>query len=72
MKKLLLSVVFAGAALAVQAGGDKCCGDCSSSKVQTSTETKSCCASKETTKTTKASKKELAAKPVLQSPKAKG
>ena len=75
MKKLVLSVVFAAAALAVQAGGDKCCGDCSSTKVQTSTETKSqCCgsATKETTKTTKAAKKELASKPVLQSPKAKG
>ena len=74
MKKFLLSVVFAGAALAVQAGGDKCCGDSTSTKVQTSTETKSqCCGSmtKETTKT-KAARKELASKPVLQSPKAKG
>ena len=74
MKKLILSVVFAGAALAVQAGGDKCCGDCSSGKVQTSTETKSQCCGSMTKETTKAkmSKKELAAKPVLQSPKAKG
>lgn len=75
MKKFLLSVVFAGAALAVQAGGDKCCGDCSSTKVQTSTQTKSsCCDSmtKETTKTKAATKKELASKPALQSPKAKG
>jgi hypothetical protein len=75
MKKLVLSVVFAAAALAVEAGGDKCCGsDCSSTKVQTSTQTKSqCCGSmtKETTKT-KTAKKELVSKPVLQSPKAKG
>jgi hypothetical protein len=75
MKKLVLSVVFAAAALAVQAGGDKCCGDCSSTKVQTSTDTKSqCCGSmtKETTKTKAAKGKELASKPILQSPKAKG
>ena len=74
MKKLVLSVVFAAAAFAVQAGGDKCCSDSSSTKVQTSTEAKSqCCGSmtKETTKT-KSTKKELASKPALQSPKAKG
>jgi hypothetical protein len=77
MKKLVLSVVFAGAALAVQAGGDKCCGDCSSTKVQTSTQTSTdakdqCCMSKQTTKTKAGKSKELASKPVLQSPKAKG
>ena len=75
MKKLVLSVVFAAAAFAVQAGGDKCCSDSTSTKVQTSTETKSqCCGSmtKETTKIKTATKKELASKPALQSPKAKG
>jgi len=74
MKKLILTVVLAAFAVAVQAADDKSCGDKDSccSKMKTAEQTQGgCCAAKQTKVASKGKKKADTIKVVLHSPKAK-
>jgi hypothetical protein len=76
MKKLILSVVVAAFAFAVQAGGDAACseksGSCCAAKQQVSTDAKAQCpmAKQQAAKAQNAGAKQVSVKQPLKSPKA--